>query len=293
MARIAIVGAGAIGCAVGAALIEGGHDVVFCVRQPFARVEIEMLGAWRRSYPARVATDPAALPAVDWALLCVKAHQSESARDWLAAVVPPGGRVAVLQNGVEQREAVAPYVPADAGIVPVVVDIPAARLSPGQVRFRERANMVVQDDAPGRDFCALFAGSFANASTDPDLRTRAWMKLCVNAPGAILALTGQTMAVFHKPGIADLARAILTECVAVGRAEGAVLDEALIDRQVAAFLGAAPDEGNSIHADRMAGKKMEWSARNGVIVRKGRQHGIVTPASDVVTALLAALDPPA
>ena len=41
--------------------------------------------------------------------------------------------------------------------------------------------------------------------------------------------------------------------------------------------------------DRLAGRRMEWDARNGVIARR-HQHGIATPASDRVTAELAALD---
>ena len=42
--------------------------------------------------------------------------------------------------------------------------------------------------------------------------------------------------------------------------------------------------------DRLAGRRMEWDARNGVIARLGARHGIATPVSDRVTAELAALD---
>ncbi|MDE2629922.1 MAG: 2-dehydropantoate 2-reductase, partial [Alphaproteobacteria bacterium] len=109
--------------------------------------------------------------------------------------------------------------------------------------------------------------------------------------GAILALTGQPMRVFRKPGIPDVARAILRECVAVGRAEGAKLDDGLIDRQMEAFMRQGPDEGNSMYADRMAGRELEWEARNAVIMRKGALHGIPTPVSAALVPLLAALSP--
>ncbi len=46
---------------------------------------------------------------------------------------------------------------------------------------------------------------------------------------------------------------------------------------------------NSIHADRAAGRPMELDARNGVIVRLGRRHGIATPYNDMAVALLAAM----
>jgi 2-dehydropantoate 2-reductase len=49
-----------------------------------------------------------------------------------------------------------------------------------------------------------------------------------------------------------------------------------------------PDSINSLHADRLAGRSMEIDARNGVIVRLGRRHGIATPVNEMIVALLEA-----
>jgi 2-dehydropantoate 2-reductase len=46
--------------------------------------------------------------------------------------------------------------------------------------------------------------------------------------------------------------------------------------------------GTSILADRQAGRRLEWDARNGVISRRAARHGLATPINDVVVALLAA-----
>ena len=292
MPQITIVGPGAIGCTVGAALIESGHDVTFCARQSFARVSVQKAGEAAKTFPARVTTSEQDVAPADWVLLCVKAHQVLSAQGWLRAAVGPHTKVAVLQNGVEHRERVQPYVPPHTAIVPVVVELPVTRMAPGEVVWHRIAQLTVSDDAAGKEFGSLFAGSFIRAETTDDLVTIAWKKLCLNAPGgAILSLTGQPMRVFHKPGIADVARAILAECVAVGRAEGANLDEGLIEPQIAFFMRAGPDEGNSMYVDRMAGREMEWDARNAVIVRKGARHGIPTPVSAALVPLLAALTP--
>lgn len=292
MTNIVVIGPGAIGCVVGAALIEAGQNVTFCARQAFDRLTVQKQGEAAKNFSAHVVTNERDIAPADWVLLCVKAHQVASAEGWLGAAVGPQTKLAVLQNGVEQRENVEPYVPKGTAIVPVVVDLPATRTAPGAVHWHSRANLTVGDDAAGREFVALFAGSFANAMADGDLLTRAWMKLCINAPGgAILALTGQTMSVFRKDGIADVARAILAECIAVGRAEGARLDDGLIERTMERFLSSGPGEGNSMYADRMAGLKVEWEARNGVIVRKAARHGIAVPVSAALVPLLAALDP--
>ena len=290
MTRILVIGPGAIGCAVGAALIEAGHEVTFCSRQSFARVSVQKSGEAAKTFPARVVTTENEVAPADWVLLCVKAHQVSSAAGWLRAAVAPQTKLAVLQNGVEQREGAEPFVPKGTTVVPVVVELPARRTAPGEVTWRRCALLTVSGDVAGKEFCGLFAGSFVTASAVDDLVTVAWTKLCLNAPsGAILALTGQPMRVFHKPGVADVARAILRECIAVGRAEGAKLEDALIERQMEAFMNAAPDEGNSMYADRMAGRETEWDARNAVIVRKGARHGIAVPVSAALVPLLAAL----
>lgn len=290
MAEIAIVGAGAVGCVVGAALMDAGHQVTFCVRHAFDVLTIQKRGEAGKTYPARTVLHPGEQAKPDWVLLCVKAHQVASAAPWLHGAE----KLAVLQNGVEHREAVRPYIAADAAVVPVVVNLPVDRTAPGNAIWHSRALLTVPDDPAATQFAALFDGSFVKANTSADWVTAAWTKMCINAPGAILALTGQTMGVFRKRGMTGLARAILSECVAVAQAEGAKIQTDLIDRQVAAFLTEAdrePGNGNSIYADRMAGRAMEWNARNGVIVRKAVKYGIATPVSSTVVPLLAALDP--
>jgi len=289
MTTIAIVGPGAIGLCAGAALLDSGHAVTFAGRQPFEYVTLRTEEGVFRRHPAKSIVDGRLAPA-DWVLVCTKAHQTAGAADAIRAAIGPGTRVAVLQNGVEHAERLAPIVPAGTPVVPVVVDIPAARLGHGEVLWRGRAGLLVQDRDAGRAFCALFVGTFVTAQAVDDLATRMWRKLCVNAPsGAILCLTGRPMEVFHAPGIADLARAILEECVAVGRACGAALDDDVIEAQMQGFLAAAPGETNSMFDDYLAGHETEWDARNGVIVRMGARHGIDVPVSRRLVPLLSAL----
>lgn len=293
MARITLIGPGAIGCVIGAALIDAGHEVTFCARQAFSRLSVQKKGEPARTFPARVIISEPKAPAGDWVLCCVKAHQVASIAGWLRAAVGPHTKVAVLQNGVEQRENAEPFVPPGTPIVPVVVDLPANRNAPGQVVWSRVAALSTPNDDPGREFCALFAGSFAQAEAADDFVTRAWLKLCNNSPsGAILALSAQPMRVFREQGVADLARAILREVIAVARAEGASISDAQIERQVGYFLAGAdanPNEGNSMYADRIAGREMEWNARNGVVVRKAARHGIPVPVSAALVPLLAAI----
>ncbi|GAA0536762.1 2-dehydropantoate 2-reductase [Rhizomicrobium palustre] len=290
MARISLIGPGAIGSAVGGALLDAGHEVTFCARKAFTRLSVRKEDERPKMHLVNVVTAPEDLSEADWVLVCVKTYQVPGVADWLKAAVTPGAKVAVLQNGIEQRENVEPFVPEGTEIVPVIIDLPASRKAPGEVVWKRIAQAFVPEGEAGKAFVALFEGSFLTAETTEDFVTRGWLKLCNNAPsGAVLALTGLPLGVMHSPGVAEVARAILTECIAVGRADGAKLDDELIERQMQAFLSAPAQEGNSMYEDRMAGRPMEWSARNAVILRKGEKHGIATPVSAVVVPLLQAI----
>jgi len=288
VARIAVVGVGAIGGAVAAPLVAtGAHDVTLCVREAFASLVVES-PAGRLELPARCERDPARAAPVDWILLATKAYDVPAAAPWLRALCRAGATLAVLQNGVEHRERVQPYAGA-AEILPVVVECPAERIAPGHVVQRAAARLTVPAGRAGDAFAALFAGTLVAIERSPDWQSVAWRKLCLNvASGPLLALTGRPHEVLHAPGMADLALGLMRECIAVGRAEGAQLAETLLDEILARLLATPGSAGNSMLYDRRAGRRLETDARNGAVVRLGERHGIATPLNAAVCALLEA-----
>jgi 2-dehydropantoate 2-reductase len=97
---------------------------------------------------------------------------------------------------------------------------------------------------------------------------------------------------FRRADVRALARALAAECLAVARAEGAHLPDAVADELADEFASYPEDLGSSILFDREAGRELEWDARNGVVARLGAAHGIPTPVSDVIVPLLAAASVP-
>jgi 2-dehydropantoate 2-reductase len=93
---------------------------------------------------------------------------------------------------------------------------------------------------------------------------------------------------FARTDIAELALAYLRECLAVARADGAMLGDEVPHEIVDGLRSGPADLGTSILADREAGRPLEWDTRNGVVLRRGRAHGIPTPISDLLVPLLAA-----
>ena len=264
-----------------------GHTITLCARRPITELTVETPD---EVIPVRVETltDPSQARAVDWVLVATKTYDAAGAAAWFPGLRRTGAPVAVLQNGVEHRERFSPWVNA-AEIVPVLLYCPAERVAPGRVRQRRAARMDVPNDALARSFAALFAGTAVEVTPRDDFVTALWRKLSVNAVGALNALLLQPEGVFRNENVASVARGLAGECVAVARAEGAQLADSMVDEVLALYRQNPPDTVNSIHADRLAGRLMEIDARNGVIVRLGRKHGIATPYNHMAFVLLETL----
>jgi 2-dehydropantoate 2-reductase len=286
VARVAVVGVGAIGAAIAAAVDrDGGQELVLCARRALDEVVVELPDGSAVAVHAPVLTDPADLDGrADWVLLAVKAHQTAGAAGWLSALCGPGSTVAVLQNGIDHVERVGPLV-GDAEVLPVVNWCPVEPVAPGRVRQRDALRLAVPAGAAGEGLAALL-GAHADVTVGGAFELEAWRKLCANAVSGVLALAGRPAEILALDDVREVARALAHECAAVARAEGVGLTDRDAD-EVIAWLEALPkDAGSSILTDRLAGRELEWEARNGVIGRLGRRHGVPTPVSDTVSALL-------
>jgi 2-dehydropantoate 2-reductase len=286
MTRIAIVGVGAIGGVTAALLQQAGHELLLCTRRPMSGLSVDTPDGLVK-VQASFVTAPSEAFEVDWVIVATKAYDVAGAAKWLERLCLKGAPVAVLQNGVEHRERFAPYVPMEK-ILPVMVDCPAERQASDRVRQRGVMHLKVPDSALGCDFVKLFAGTPADATTVPDFLSVVWRKLCFNSAGVLSALVLQPAGIVREEAMGDVALQIIRECAAVARAEGANLEENVADVVLAAQRAAPADSINSMLADRQAGRPVEIDARNGVIVRLGRKHGIATPANSMAVALMEA-----
>jgi 2-dehydropantoate 2-reductase len=283
--RVAVVGPGAIGATMAAALRDA--DVLLCGRTPHERLVVEREGGGTTVVPGPVVTDPATVRPVDVLLVAVKAHQTEAAAPFLRALSADHTVVVALQNGVEQRELVGPHV-GGATVLPAIVWVPVEAVAPGHVRVRGDVRVTLPDEPAARQVVGLVDGVELAA----DFATLAWRKLAINAVAGLMVLSGRRAGMFRRPDVRRVARALAAETLAVARAEGADLPDAVADELVEEFAGYPEDLGSSILFDYEAGRPLEWDARNGVVARLGAEHGVPTPVSDVVVPLLAAASAP-
>lgn len=284
---IALVGPGAIGTTVAAALHEAGRTPTLCGRSAHAHLTLRAEGG-EIVVPGPVRTNPAEIRnRFDLVFVAVKSTQNAAAAPWLSALCNARTVVCVLQNGVEQEAHLAPYVPG-CPVLPSVVWFPAQREPDASVWLRGKARLTLPDRPAAGVVLAALQGTRCSVDVARDFTSVAWRKLLQNAVAGLMVLAGRRAGMFSRADIAGLSLAYLRECLAVARAAGAVLGDEVPQEIVDKLQALPPDMGTSILADRQAGHPLEWDIRNGVVQRYGRSHGIPTPISDLVVPLLAA-----
>ena len=284
---IALIGPGAIGTSIAAALYEIGRTSTICGRSARDSLTLRVDGD-SIVVPGPVQVDPAQIThTFDLVFVSVKTTQLTDTAPWLAALCNKKTVVCMLQNGVEQETLVAPYL-SGSPVLPAVVWFPAQREPDGSVWLRGKPRITLPDMPASSLVMAALHGTRCEVDVAADFKSVAWRKLLLNAVAGLMVLTGRRAGMFARPDITELALAYLRECLTVARAEGAVLGDEVPQEIVDGFHRASPDMGTSILADRQAGLPLEWDIRNGIVRRCARAHGIVTPISDLIVPLLAA-----
>ena len=284
---IALLGPGAIGTTIAAALHEVGRAPGLCGRTAPPQLILRH-DEGEIVVPGPVLSDPAALhKPFDLVFVAVKTTQVAQSAAWLATLCDENTVVCALQNGVEQKNQLAPLVNG-ASVLPSVVWFPAQREPDASVWLRARPRLTLPDVPQAERVVKALSDTRCAVELSADFTSIAWRKLLQNAGAGLMVRANRRAGMFTREDITALALAYLRECLTVARAEGAVLSDNVAREIVDGFHRAPADLGTSILADRQANRPLEWDIRNGVVQRYGRTHGIATPISDVVVPLLAA-----
>jgi len=284
---IALIGPGAIGTTIAAALHEVDRAPLLCGRTAHSQLTLRH-DEGEIVVPGPVLTEPAAIQQpVDLLFVAVKTTQVAESAGWLAALCDENTVVCALQNGVEQKAQLAPQVNG-ATVLPSVVWFPAQREPDASVWLRAKPRLTLPDVPQAQRVVEALNGTRCAVDLSADFLSIAWRKLLQNAAAGLMVLANRRAGMFSRDDITDLALGYLRECLAVARAEGAVLNDDVPQEIVGNFQRAPADLGTSILADRQANRPLEWDIRNGVIQRLGHAHGIAVPISDVLVPLLAA-----
>ena len=317
--RFAVVGAGAIGAYVGAALARGGADVTLIARGPHLRAMaangVRVLSP-RGDFTARphVTDDLAAVRDADVVFVALKAYSLPEIAPLLGSVLAPDAAVLWAQNGIPWwyfqsapgpaglagLKCVDPGGVIAASIEPrhnigCVVYSATEIVEPGVIRHIEGTRFTIgEPDGSESERCKQISAAFAagglRAPIETRLRDQIWLKLVGNvAFNPITALTGATLGELASvPEMPVLLRTIFTECAAVAERLGVTFPVSL-DRRLEAGL-AVGDHKTSMLQDLEAGKRLEFECMTGAVVELAEHLAEPVPAVRTVHACVKLLD---
>ena len=298
--RIAVLGAGALGCVFAAHLA--------------ARAQVWMLGSWTEGIAAvqrngiriterdgsvrqveiRATTDPAQVPPVDCALLLVKSYQTERAADWAAQVLRPDGLAVTLQNGLDNGSKLAAVVGTERAAVGVNYT-GATLLGPGETRHTAQLTNIIGTSPVTAErvnaLCVLLTAVGLSTRASDAIEGELWGKAVVNV--AINPLTalwripnGELLTAPERHG---LLAELVGEAVSVTQARGITLplDDPLAHTEKICRASAA--NHSSMLQDVERGRPTEIDSINGMIVSEGRRLGVPVPMNEAVWRLVRGL----
>lgn len=215
---IAIFGAGAIGCWVGARLAAGGTAVTLIGRsRVMAEVaggvtasELGTGGATVRATP-RTTTDPAAAATAQVVLVSVKSPQTADAGAQLARVLRPGTTVVSLQNGVRNAATLRAALP-QCHVLAAMVPFNVVRQAPGHYHRASSGELHVDDRREASPLVVACRAARLPLVTRADMPAVQWAKLLMNLNNAINALSGLPLAT-------ELAQRAYRRCLAASQRE--------------------------------------------------------------------------
>lgn len=307
--RVAVMGAGAVGCYFGGMLARAGVAVTLIGRPRHVEaITRDGLFLDTMAFQERVAvsasTDIGTAREADIVLFCVKTLDTETAAQALAPHLAPSTIVVGLQNGVDNVERILAAAKIEA--VPAVVYVAVSMSAPGRVKHAGRGDLIIGDlpshGAPlksrERDFetvAALFARAGVPCRISENVEGELWTKMIINC--AYNAISALGRAKYHRaagnPWTRDIMRKVTEEAVAVAGAAGVRLPDGDMVEAVWKLAETMPGATSSTAQDIARGNRTEIDSLNGYVVRRGAQVGVATPVNQTLHALVKLLEEPA
>ncbi|MBR9812344.1 2-dehydropantoate 2-reductase [bacterium] len=314
MKHVGIVGAGSIGCFVGAHLARAGVAVSLLGRERL-KVAVAQHGLritdfngsdWTLPADAvTVTTSAADLARCDVLIVCTKSNDTATAAQELAPVIGQDCVVISLQNGVRNPHILREHLPNHtvlAAMVPynVVWDAPAHfhNGTSGQLEFQAGAEQVV---------AALQAAGLA-AAVAPDIVGVQWGKLVINLNNATNALSGLPL----KAQLADrdlrrVTAAAQREALSLLKQAGVSVQRSgrllpkltphvlrlptwLFQRVAAQMVKIDPQARSSMWDDLNRGRATEVDYLNGEVVRLAKTNQLEAPINTEICKLIHAAE---
>ena len=296
--KVAIYGAGGVGGYYGARLAQAGAKVHLMARGRHLRALKE--GGLRISSPKGdaelrlPATDNAKdIGPSDYVLFCVKSFDTEGAAARLKFLLKDTTAVISLQNGVDNEEKIGDAIGLE-HVMGGASFIMSTISEPGVIEHVGELSRIVFGELDGarseraERWLSLCHDAGIEAELSQNVRAVLWTKFAfICAFAGLTATTRLPLGPIRDDEHAmRLAKGIMEEVEAVGRAVGVDLPEDVVGNLLTLAQQLDPASYSSLHYDLTHGKPMELEALHGTVLRLAKEYGIRTPQSEVIYAIL-------
>ncbi len=304
--RVAVVGAGAVGCYFGGVLARAGASVTLIGRRHHVEA-IERDGLLLETAKGReriavaASTEITAAQGAELVLFCVKSNDTDATARSLAPLLAADAIVLSLQNGVDNVERMRAHLAAAA--FPAVVYVAVAMAGPGHVRHTGRGDLVigalprtsrdvVHDAERLTRAAAQLERSGIPCVISPNVEGELWVKLLINcAYNAISALgRARYRRIVAQPLALGVMQTAVREVIAVATAAQVRLPAGDLVEAACRLAEAMPEASSSTAQDIARGKRTEIDHLNGFVVRRGEAVGVATPVNATLHALVRLLE---
>lgn len=310
--RVGIIGAGSIGCYVGAALLMGGAEVSFLGREHIAATVAEHglrisdfrgLNHHIPSAQLRFYTDIAAMADRDCIIVTVKSGDTEAIAGDLAKVLDTKTIVISLQNGVGNAALLQRAMPQNT-VLPGMIAFNVLQGDKGCFHAGTDGEVIIQDAAMAQELAGFFQASGTPFKTHADMRSVLWSKLLLNLNNPINALSGiglkdelsqrayrLCLAALQREALAAITAANipiqkLTAVPAQWLPRVLSLPDFVFKRLAQPMLAIDPLARSSMWEDLERGRKTEVEWLNGEVIRLAARHGISVPVNEQIRRLI-------
>jgi 2-dehydropantoate 2-reductase len=295
--RIAVIGAGALGCYYGVRLAKAGEDVHFLVRNNRAALlarGIRVKTPTERLHLRRpqVYGSAADLGPCDLVIIALKATTNEALGKLLPPLLGEHTAILTLQNGIGVEEPVAEAAGADR-VLGAICYIASVRTAPGVVHCTFPGLMMVGEfgrpvQARTRRIVALLQKAGIKASVQENLEEERWRKLVWNVPFNGLAIVAggvTTDVIMGDEGLRALARRLMEEIVEAAAKFGHDIPRPFVDLQFERTAKIGGYRPSSL-IDFEAGRDVELEEIWGEPVRRAKKVGAAVPRLEMLYWLL-------
>jgi 2-dehydropantoate 2-reductase len=295
--RVAIVGAGAMGCLFAARLAEQGVPVtvVDVDRDRLSIIARDGIALTddkgSRAVAVRAATADEITEPVDLLLLFTKGTHSAAAIRSVARLAASRPVALTLQNGIGNADLLAATFGADQ-VLMGTAHVPADLTGPASVVTHGFGTLEIGGfTAAAQSYAATVATLLTSAAFEAhvagDINASVWEKIAFNAALNAIAMICQVAngGMDNDPG-RRLAAKVVEETVNVAAARAIRIDRQRIVDTIDAALREHAFHKASMLQDREHGRSTEIETINGAIAREGAHLGVPTPVCDTLADLV-------